>query len=122
MKETVSARQRAFWIVQERGRKAEREFHEFMAPYYADGEFQEINKAYSQCVIENARRLANNEEADTNTETYFKKWVKEYIKAHNLRAGPNYTGTKSRDTGLVGFELCDCVKKEIDKLENGRKK
>ena len=122
MRETVSARQRAFWIVQERGRKAEREFHEFMAPYYADGEFQEINKAYSQCVIENARRLANNEEADTKTENYFKKLVENYIKEHNLPAGPNYTCKKCRDTGLVGFELCDCVKKEIEKLENGRKK
>lgn len=109
-------RQQALQNVQAKGRKAELEYRCKMEPYYGLEEFQALSQNYTRLVIENARLIANEMIPEAEKELEAKVKLESYLLQHGLEDKPKYSCEKCSDSGLVGFELCDCVKQEMSRL------
>ncbi len=109
-------RQEALQNIQTIGRRNESEFDKKMEPLYRDEEFKRLNREYKTCVIENARMIAYEMTPAIEKELEAKFKLEGYLIQHGVGEGPKRNCDKCKDSGMIGFELCDCVKKEMSRL------
>lgn len=107
----------ALQILTERRRKAEWEFEEKMRPLYDDPRFAPLNAAYTQIMIENARKEAYGHKQFEKTEENLKNELENLKSEYGVQGlEPAYSCKKCHDRGYLDGEMCTCLKAEISKL------
>lgn len=115
MKNEITAT--ALKILTERRRNAEREFEEKMRPLYDDPRFAPLNSAYTQIMIENARKEAYGHKQFEKTEESLKSELESLKKEYGVQGlVPNYACKRCHDRGYVEGQMCSCLKAEISKI------
>ncbi len=109
--------EKALQVLTERRRSAEQEYEERMQPLYCDPRFATLNAAYTQIMIENARKEAYGHKQFEQTERDLKNDLDNLKKEYGVQdLEPNYSCKMCRDRGYVDGEPCICLKKEISKI------
>lgn len=108
---------KALETIHARKRKAETDFESKMKPLYEDQEFQQLDKAHTKIMIENAKKETMGEEPDKQIEIELKEKLNNIKKIHGLEnLSPQYVCKNCRDEGYQNGEMCICLKKEITSM------
>lgn len=103
--------------IQEKKRSALAEFESKMQELYADENYQNLYKKYTQRMIENARLESNGEIPDKAKEQELEEKIerlKENYQVQNIE--PKFSCTLCKDKGYKNGQMCKCLKKEVSKI------
>lgn len=103
--------------IRERRINAENEANRNKKIALKDNSFNKLYYQYTNILIENARKKADNEPVDNDKLEQHKKEYTKRLQELNIKGiDPVYSCNKCNDQGIIDGKYCNCLKSEITKI------